>query len=250
MIIIKSDYEIEKMRKAGKIVALAHEAIANNIKVGMSTLELDKIAEDVILSHGAKAAFKGYGGFPGNICVSINEEVVHGIPSDNRIIKDGDIVSVDIGSYIDGYYGDAARTFAVGNVSDKAKELIEVTRESFFEGLKFCKVGNKLSDVSHAIQTYNESYGFSVVRNYVGHGIGTSLHEDPQIPNYGKPNRGPKLQKGMVLAIEPMINIGSYETKTLRDNWTVVTKDKSLSAHYENTIVITDDEPEILTLID
>lgn len=250
MIIIKSDYEIEKMRKAGKIVALAHEAIAENIKVGMSTLELDKIAEEVILGHGAKAAFKGYGGFPGNICVSINEEVVHGIPSDNRIIQDGDIVSVDIGSYIDGYYGDAARTFAVGDVSEKAKKLIEVTQESFFEGLKFCKVGNKLSDVSHAIQKYNEEHGFSVVRNYVGHGIGTSLHEDPQIPNYGKPNRGPTLEKGMVLAIEPMINIGGYETKTLRDNWTVVTKDKSLSAHYENTIVITTGEPEILTLID
>jgi methionyl aminopeptidase len=249
MIVIKSDLEIEKLRKAGKIVAFAHEEIKKQIKPGMSTYDIDKIATDVVLSHGATLAFKGYAGFPGNNCISVNEEVVHGIPSKKRIVQDGDIVSVDIGSYIDGYFGDAARTYAVGKVSEEAKRLIEVTRESFFKGLEFAKVGYRLSDISHAIQSHCEKHGFSIVRDYVGHGIGRKLHEPPQIPNFGRSGRGPRLQKGMVLAIEPMVNMGSYEVKTLEDLWTVVTVDKSLSSHYENTIVITEGEPEILTTV-
>lgn len=249
MIVIKSKLEIEKLRVAGKIVAKAHEAIRNNIKPGMSTYEIDQIAADEILKHGAKLAFKGYGGFPGNNCISINEEVVHGIPSKKRIIEDGDIVSVDIGSYIDGYYGDAARTIVVGDASEKAKKLVKVTKESFFKGIEYAKVGYRLSDISHAIQEHCEKHGFSIVRDYVGHGIGKKLHEAPQIPNFGRPGRGPRLQKGMVLAIEPMVNMGGHEVKTLKDDWTVVTVDKSLSAHYENTIVITDGEPEILTAL-
>ncbi len=249
MIIIKSELEIEKLRKAGKIVGLAHEAIKNNIKAGMSTYEIDQIASQVILKHGAKLGFKGYGGFPGNNCVSVNDEVVHGIPSKHRIVKEGDIVSVDLGSYIDGFYGDAARTHAIGKVSDETQKLIDVTRESFFEGLKFAKVGYRLSDISHAIQEHCEKNGFSIVRDYVGHGVGRNLHEPPQIPNFGRPGRGPRLQKGMVLAIEPMVNMGSFEVKTLADKWTVVTIDGSYSAHYENTIAITDGEPEILTMV-
>ncbi|MDM8533337.1 type I methionyl aminopeptidase [Clostridiaceae bacterium HSG29] len=249
MIIIKSELEIEKLRKAGKIVALAHEAIKNNIKAGMSTYEIDQIASQMILKHGAKLGFKGYGGFPGNNCVSVNDEVVHGIPSKHRIVKEGDIVSVDLGSYIDGFYGDAARTHAIGKVSDETQKLIDVTRESFFEGLKFAKVGYRLSDISHAIQEHCEKNGFSIVRDYVGHGVGRNLHEPPQIPNFGRPGRGPRLQKGMVLAIEPMVNMGSFEVRTLADKWTVVTIDGSYSAHYENTIAITDGEPEILTMV-
>lgn len=249
MIEIKSKLEIEKLREAGKIVAYAHAAIKDAIKPGMSTFEIDKIAADVILEHGAELAFKGYGGFPGNNCVSVNEEVVHGIPSKSRIVKSGDIVSVDIGSYINGYYGDAARTYIVGDASDEIKDLVEVTKESFFKGLEYAKVGYRLSDISHAIQRHCEDHGFSIVRDYVGHGIGRKLHESPQIPNFGRPGRGPRLQKGMVLAIEPMVNMGGYEVQTLKDGWTVVTRDKSLSAHYENTIVITDGEPEILTKI-
>ena len=249
MIIIKSELEIEKLRKAGKIVALAHEAIKNNIKAGMSTYEIDQIASQEILKHDAKLGFKGYGGFPGNNCVSVNDEVVHGIPSKHRIVKEGDIVSVDLGSYIDGFYGDAARTHAIGKVSDETQKLIDVTRESFFEGLKFAKVGYRLSDISHAIQEHCEKNGFSIVRDYVGHGVGRNLHEPPQIPNFGRPGRGPRLQKGMVLAIEPMVNMGSFEVKTLADKWTVVTIDGSYSAHYENTIAITDGEPEILTMV-
>ena len=249
MIVIKSELEIEKLRKAGKIVAYAHEEIKKQMKPGMSTYDIDKIATDVVLSHGATLSFKGYAGFPGNNCVSVNEEVVHGIPTKKRIVQNGDIVSVDIGSYIDGYFGDAARTYAVGEVSEEANQLIKVTRESFFKGLEFAKVGYRLSDISHAIQSHCEKYGFSIVRDYVGHGIGRKLHEPPQIPNFGRSGRGPRLQKGMVLAIEPMVNMGGYEVKTLEDLWTVVTVDKSLSSHYENTIVITEGEPEILTTV-
>ena len=249
MIIIKSELEIEKLRKAGKIVAYAHEEIRKNIKPGMSTYEIDQIAVKEILKHGAQLGFKGYGGFPGNNCVSVNEEVVHGIPSKNRIVKSGDIVSVDLGSYIDGFYGDAARTHAIGEVSEEVQKLIDVTRESFFEGIKFAKVGYRLSDISNAIQVHCEKNGFSIVRDYVGHGVGRNLHEPPQIPNFGRPGRGPRLQKGMVLAIEPMVNMGSFKVRTLNDHWTVVTVDNSYSAHYENTIVITDGEPEILTTL-
>jgi methionyl aminopeptidase len=248
MIIVKSRREIELMKEAGKITALAHEIVAEHIKPGITTLELDRIAEELIRKHNAIPSFKGYGGFPGTICASINEEVVHGIPS-NRVLNEGDIISIDIGAYIKGYHGDAARTHGVGNISDGAQKLIDVTRSSFYEGLKYCVEGYRLSDVSHAIQTFVEDNGFSIVRNYVGHGIGQDLHEDPQIPNYGPPNKGPKLKRGMVLAIEPMVNYGDYEVMTLQDRWTVVTIDNSLSAHYENTLAITEGEPELLTIV-
>lgn len=248
MIILKSKSEIEYLREAGRIVAYAHKILRENIKPGITTLELDKLAEDAIRECGAMPAFKGYGGFPGTICASINEEVVHGIPSE-RVLNEGDIISVDIGANKDGYFGDSAKTFAVGNVSDEAIKLIDVTKQSFYEGLKFCRVGYRLSDVSHAIQTYAEDHGFSVVRDYVGHGVGTQLHEDPQIPNYGPPGKGPRLTPGMVLAIEPMINAGGYQVKVLDDDWTVVTTDTSLSAHYEHTIAITDEDPIILTAL-
>ncbi len=246
MIIIKSKREIEKMREAGKLVAETHSFLENMIKPGITTKQLDEAAEEFIIKNGAKPAFKGYGGFPGTICASINNEVVHGIPGLKKL-KDGDIISIDTGVIIDGYYGDAARTHAVGKVSDDIKKLINVTRESFFKGIKFAKEGYRLSDISHAIQTYVESNDFSVVRDYVGHGIGQNLHEDPQIPHFGPPGKGPRLRKGMVLAIEPMVNVGTFRVRVLEDEWTVVTADNRLSAHYEDTIVITDSEPEILT---
>ncbi len=248
MIIIKSQRELELMRKAGKITALALEEIAKHIKPGITTLELNKIAEEFILSHNAIPTFKGYQGFPAAICTSVNEEVVHGIPG-LKTLKDGDIISVDVGAEFEGYNGDAARTFPVGNVKSDAMHLIEVTKQSFFEGIVYAKPGYRLSDISNAVQRYVESYNFSVVRDYVGHGIGQKMHEDPQIPNFGPPGKGPRLRRGMTLAIEPMVNMGGYEVYTLENNWTVVTKDGSLSAHYENTIAITDGEPEILTMI-
>jgi len=246
MIILKSQSEIEKMRKAGNIVGKTHDELKKHIKSGITTKELDEIAEDTIRSLGGIPAFKGYGGFPASICTSINEEVVHGIPGLKKL-KDGDIISIDIGAIYDGYYGDAANTYPVGETSDEARRLIEVTRDSFYEGLKFCKEGFRLSDISHAVQKYVEDNGFSVVRDYVGHGIGSNMHEDPQIPNFGPPGKGPRLRSGMALAIEPMVNIGTYKVKTLPDNWTVVTVDGKLSAHYEHTIIITKDEPSILT---
>lgn len=248
MIIIKSQRELELMRKAGKITALALEEIEKHIKPGITTLELNKIAEEFILSQNATPTFKGYQGFPAAICTSVNEEVVHGIPG-LKILKDGDIISVDVGAEFEGYNGDAARTFPVGNVKSDAMHLIEVTKQSFFEGIAYAKPGYRLSDISNAVQRYVESHNFSVVRDYVGHGIGQKMHEDPQIPNFGPPGKGPRLRRGMTLAIEPMVNMGGYEVYTLENNWTVVTKDGSLSAHYENTIAITDGEPEILTMI-
>ena len=248
MIVLKSPREIELMRRAGEITALALEEIEKHVKPGITTIELDKIAEELILSHDATPAFKGYRGFPASICASINEEVVHGIPGLRRL-QDGDIISIDIGAVFQGYYGDAARTFPVGQVSEDALRLIDVTRQSFFEGIAFAKQGYRLSDISHAIQTYVERHNYSVVRDYVGHGIGQNMHEDPQIPNYGPPGKGPRLKAGMTLAIEPMVNMGGFEVYTLKNKWTVVTSDGSLSAHYENTIVITDGEPEILTMI-
>lgn len=246
MIVIKSDNEIEIMAKAGKIVGQTHEVLKKHIKPGITTKELDQIAEDTIRSLGAEPAFLGYGGFTGSICASINEEVVHGIPGLKQL-KDGDIISIDIGAIYKGYYGDAAQTHPVGNVDEDALRLIEVTKNSFYEGLKFCREGYRLSDISHAIQSYVEDNNCSVVRDLVGHGIGTQLHEDPQVPNFGPPNKGPRLKKGMVLAIEPMVNEGTHLVKTLMDNWTVVTMDSKRSAHYEHTVVITDDEPLILT---
>ncbi|MCG8483954.1 MAG: type I methionyl aminopeptidase [Clostridia bacterium] len=249
MIVIKNENEIKLMREAGRVVALVLEEIENSLKPGITTEELDIIAEDLIRKHNMIPAFKGYNGFPASICVSINEEVVHGIPSSDRKINEGDIVSIDVGTIYKGYHGDAARTFAVGDISDEAKNLIEVTKNSFYEGLKYCKIGYRLSDVSHAIQTYVESKGCSVVKDFVGHGIGKKMHEDPQIPNFGRPGRGPRLTAGMVFAIEPMVNLGTDEVQVLLDNWTVVTKDQKLSAHYEHTVALTDGEPVILTTV-
>jgi methionyl aminopeptidase len=248
MIIIKSEEEIELMRISGKVTAFILKELESFIKPGISTADIDKFVESTITSNGMIPTFKGYGGFPASACVSINEEVVHGIPDKKRILKEGDIVSVDVGSTYKGYVSDAARTYPVGTVSDTAKKLMDTTRESFFAGLEYCKVGNRLSDISHAIQVRAESDGFSVIRDFVGHGVGQNMHEDPQIPNYGKPGRGPRLAKGMVFAIEPMICEGTYDVETLSNDWTVVTLDGKLSAHYENTVVITDGEPQLLTL--
>lgn len=245
---IRSKQEIDKLRKAGELVEKTHELLRKHIREGVTTLELDKIAEDFIREHGAKPSFKGYHGYPGSICASVNDEVVHGIPDKAMSLKDGDIISIDIGAYLDGYHGDAARTHVVGQGSEEAIRLIQVTEQSFFEGIKFAKPGNHLHQISGAIQKYVEKNGFSVVRDLVGHGIGTDLHEDPQVPNFKPMGRGPKLQAGMVLAIEPMVNIGRYEVVILDDDWTVVTEDGSLSAHYENTIVITEDGCDILTM--
>lgn len=245
---IKSAREIESMRVAGKIVAETLEKLKEVIEPGITTRELNRIAEEYIRSNNGIPAFLGYNGYPASICTSVNEEVVHGIPS-QRVLRDGDIVSIDIGAFYEGYCGDAARTFEVGNVSKKAKRLIKITEESFFAGIVMAVEGKRLQDISHAIQTYVESNGYSVVRALVGHGIGKNMHEEPQVPNYGAPGRGPRLTAGMTLAIEPMVNEGRFHVKTLSDGWTVVTSDGSLSAHYENTIVITANEPEILTMV-
>jgi methionyl aminopeptidase len=247
MIIIKKNIEIEYMRRAGKVVSNTLAKLQEVVKPGITTAELDRLAEDMILKQGAKPSFKGYQGFPASICASVNNEVIHGIP-DERILNEGDIVSIDCGAYLDGYHGDAARTIPVGRVSEEAHRLIKITQESFFEGIRKALVGNRLTDISHAIQVLVENEGFSVVRSYVGHGIGKDMHEDPEVPNYGNPGRGPKLSAGMMLAIEPMVNTGSYHVKTLENGWTVVTVDGGLSAHYENTVAILDNGPEILTL--
>ncbi len=247
MIYIKSQREIALMREAGRIVALAHEAIEQAIAPGVTTKQLDAIAEKVIKQHGARAAFKGYNGFPANICASLNEQVVHGFPN-NIPLKEGDIISIDIGSELNGYYGDAARTHAVGKVDPAAKALMEVTEQCFYKALEKCYVGNRLSDIGHAVQTHAESFGYGVVRDLTGHGVGRALHEDPEVRNYGAPGKGPRLQAGMVIAIEPMINQGTYKVFTLDDGWTVVTADGSLSSHYEHTIAITDDGPVLLTI--
>lgn len=248
MIIIKSDREIDYMKKAGKIVGETLALLQESIKPGITTGELDRIAEEYIKRNNSTPSFKGYYGFPASICTSINEEVVHGIPG-KTVLKEGDIISIDCGANYNGYHGDAARTFAVGQISEEAENLINVTRESFFKGVEKAIVGNRLTDISSTIQEYAEARGYSVVRDYVGHGIGTKMHEDPEVPNYGRPGRGPKLMNGMVLAIEPMINIGSYQVETQSNDWTVVTKDGTLSAHYENTVAILSNGPEILTLI-
>ncbi len=247
MITIKSSGQIEKMREAGRITKGAIDVVEKLIKPGVSTAVLDAEAKKYILSQGAKPSFLRYNGFPASICASVNDEVVHGIPSKRTILREGDIISIDMGAVKDGYHGDAARTFAVGKISDEAQRLIDVTRQSFFEGVKYIKHGAKLGDVSYAIQSYVEENGYSVVRDLVGHGIGQSLHEDPQVPNFGKAGRGVKLAAGMTLAIEPMVNEGKYDVCVLDDDWTVVTEDGSLSAHYENTILITKDGYEILT---
>lgn len=246
MIICKSEQELNYMREAGKIVAGALAAVAKAVDVGVTTGELDRIAEEYILSRGARPAFKGLYGFPATICASVNEQVVHGIPG-LRKLKNGDIISIDVGAEINGYFGDCAVTLPVGEVDPETQRLIQVTEQALYEGIKKAVEGNRLSDISHAIQTYVESHGFSVVRDYVGHGIGRSMHEEPQVPNFGRPGRGPRLKVGMTLAIEPMVNMGTYQVRTLPDNWTVVTKDNSKSAHFEHTIGITQNGPEIFT---
>lgn len=248
MIYIKSDAEIAVMEKAGRIVAETLAKIEEVVKPGITTKELDRIAEEYIVSCGARPSFKGHYGYPATICSSINEEVVHGIPGE-KILQEGDIVSIDCGACYEGFHGDAARTFPVGKISDEAKKLIEVTRDSFFEGLKYAVVGNRIGDISYAVQTYAESNGFSVVRDYVGHGVGRKMWEEPPVPNFGKPGKGLKLVKGLVIAVEPMINEGTYAVKELSDGWTVVTHDGKISAHYENTIAILENGPKILTMI-
>ena len=245
---IKSPREIELMREAGRILAITHNELEKALKPGMSTLDIDRLGEEIIRSYGCTPSFKNYNGYPASICVSVNDEVVHGIPRDDRILQEGDIVSLDAGLIYKGYHSDAARTHAVGKISPEAQKLMDVTKQSFFEGIKMAKAGNHLHQISAAINDYVDQFGYGVVRDLVGHGIGEHLHEDPQIPNFPQKRRGVKLLPGMTLAIEPMINMGRADVCWLDDEWTVVTMDGSLSAHYENTILITDGEPEILTL--
>jgi methionyl aminopeptidase len=249
MIICKSETELKLMRKAGRIVAETHRLLAKSIQPGITTKELDKIAEDYIQAQGAVPSFKGYNGFPGSICASVNDELVHGIPG-QRKLNEGDIISIDIGAQYQGYHGDSAWTYPVGNISETAQKLLDVTERSLYAGLEIAKPDVRLYTISHAIQKCIEDEGFSVVREYVGHGIGSSLHEEPQIPNYGLPERGPRLRQGMVLAIEPMVNVGERFVKTLEDNWTVVTVDGSICSHFEHTIAITADGFEILTKLE
>jgi methionyl aminopeptidase len=244
---LKSAREIGLMRAGGHILADVVNRLRENVKPGLSTLEIDEDVEAFIRSRGALPAFKGYRGFPATVCISINEEVVHGIPSAHRRIKEGDIVGLDLGCIVEGYYADCAFTLAIGDVPPKVQQLLDVTRESLDVAIAECRAGRRLSDVSHAVQAHVEGHGFSVVRAFVGHGIGRALHEDPQIPNFGDPGRGPQLRSGMVLAIEPMVTMGSWEVKVLDDGWTAVTRDGSLAAHFEHTIAVTDDGPEVLT---
>ena len=247
MIAIKNGQELQNMRQACKITAAARALAGEMVRPGVTTKQIDKAVHDFIVSQGAKPSFLGYGGFPGSSCISVNSMVIHGIPG-GYTLQEGDIVSVDVGAYYKGFHGDCAATYPCGTISAEAQKLIDVTKQSFFEGIRFAKKGNRVSDISHAIQTYVESNGFSVVRSFVGHGVGAQLHEEPEVPNYGAPGRGPRLIPGMTLAIEPMVNEGTHEVKILKDKWTTVTADGKLSAHYENTVLITDGEPEILTV--
>ena len=246
MITCKSERELTYMREAGRVVAQTHAELAKAAKVGVTTQELDRLAEEFIIKSGAKPAFKGLYGFPSTICASVNEEVVHGFPS-LRKLENGDIISIDIGTEINGYFGDSAVTLPVGDVSREALDLLKVTEECLYKGIDQARDGNRLSDISNAVQTWAEKHDYGVVRDFVGHGIGSKPHEDPQVPNFGRSGRGPRLKAGMTLAIEPMINLGTHEVQTLSNNWTVVTLDRKLSAHFEHTIAITDDKPEILT---
>ena len=247
MIVLKTSRELKLMREAGRISAKALRLVGEAVKPGVSTAYLDKLAYDYIISQGARPNFLNYGGFPATACISVNNQVIHGIPSKHTILKEGDIVSVDLGAAIDGYNGDNAATFACGKVTDEAQRLMDVTRESLYEGIKMATVGNRIGDIGSAVQQYVEARGYSVVRKFVGHGVGASLHEDPEVPNYGKPGRGVRLQRGMTLAIEPMVNAGGYDVQQLSDGWTVITADGSLSAHFEHSIAITDDGQIILT---
>ena len=246
MITLKSPNEIELMRRAGKITAAARALAGEMVKPGVTTREIDRAVEQFIRKNGAVPSFLNYHGYPGSACISVNDEVIHGIPG-NRVLKDGDIVSVDVGAYIGGFHGDCAATFACGEISQEAQRLIDVTRESFFRGIACAREGKRLFDISAAVQEYVEANGFTVVREFVGHGIGRQLHESPEVPNYGTAGRGPRLLRGMTLAIEPMVNAGAASIRQLNDGWTVKTLDGKLSAHYENTVLITDGEPEILT---
>ena len=248
MVTIKSEREIELMREAGRILAKIHEELGKTLAPGMSTKEIDRMCEDMIRSHGCVPSFLNYQGFPASVCISINDEVVHGIPDKHRYLEEGDIVSLDTGVIWKGYQSDAARTHMIGEVSGEARKLVEVTQQSFFEGIKYAKAGNHLNDISKAIQEYAESFGFGVVRDLVGHGIGTEMHEAPEIPNFAQRRKSIRLAAGMTLAIEPMITAGRYDVVWEDDGWTVVTEDGSLASHYENTILITDGEPEILSL--
>ena len=248
MVTIKSEREIELMREAGRILAKVHEELGRTLVPGMSTKEIDRMCEDMIRSHGCVPSFLNYQGFPASVCISINDEVVHGIPDKHRYLEEGDIVSLDTGVIWKGYQSDAARSHMIGEVSGEARKLVEVTQQSFFEGIKYAKAGNHLNDISKAIQEYAESFGFGVVRDLVGHGIGTEMHEAPEIPNFAQRRKGIRLAAGMTLAIEPMITAGRYDVVWEDDGWTVVTEDGSLASHYENTILITDGEPEILSL--
>ena len=250
MIIIKNHKEIDLMRRAGRITAEALLVARDIIRPGISTKEVDDKIRQYIERCGATPSFLGYNGFPGSACISINNQVIHGIPSKDVIIKDGDIVKVDVGARYRGYNGDSARTYAVGKVSDEALRLIRVTEESFYEALKVMKAGNRIGDIGHAVESFVISNGFSVVKAFVGHGLGKDLHEEPEIPNYGKPGRGPRLYSGMTIAVEPMVNAGDFDVDILKDGWTVVTSDGSLSAHYENSVLITDSDPEILTCVE
>jgi len=247
VILLKSPRELALMRKAGYVLAEVTERLTAWVGPGLSTQEIDEEVEDFIRARGAAPAFKGYRGFPATICVSINDEVVHGIPSPRRRLKEGDIVGLDLGCIVEGYYADCALTLAVGEVAPRVRELLDVTRDSLGRAVAACWPGRRLSDISHAVQEHVEAHGFAVVRQFVGHGIGRDLHEDPQVPNFGEPGRGPQLKPGMVLAIEPMVTMGSWEVRVLEDRWTAVTVDGSLAAHFEHTVAVTEDGPEILT---
>ena len=247
MIAIKNEHELIAMRQACRITAAARALAGDMVRPGVTTKQIDKAVHDFIVSQGAKPSFLGYGGFPASSCISVNSTVIHGIPG-NYVLQDGDIVSIDVGAYYKGFHGDCAATFACGTISAEAQKLIDVTKQSFYEGLRFATQGHRVSDISHAIQTYVESNGFSVVRSFVGHGVGAQLHEEPEVPNFGAAGRGPRLLRGMTLAVEPMVNMGTYDVRVLKDRWTTVTADGKLSAHYENTVLITDGEPEILTV--
>ncbi len=247
MITIKNEHELESMRQACKITAAARALAGEMVRPGVKTKEIDQAVYDYIVAQGAKPSFLNYNGFPASVCISVNSTVIHGFPGEYAL-QEGDIVSIDVGAFYKGFHGDCAATFACGAISTEAQRLIDVTKQSFFEGMKFATSGNRVQDISHAIQTYVESNGFSVVRSFVGHGVGRHLHEDPEVPNFGRPGRGARLVRGMTIAVEPMVNVGTAEVRILKDGWTVKTADGKLSAHYENTVLITDGEPEILTV--
>ena len=248
LISIKSPHEIQLMRRAGRVTAQARALAGSMVRPGVSTLEIDHAVRKFIESQGGTPSFLNYAGYPGSACISVNDVVIHGIPSRHTVLREGDIVSVDVGACIDGFHGDCAATYACGQISDEARRLIEVTQQSFWEGIQFARVGYRVSDISHAVQAYVEPFGYSLVRDYVGHGVGAKLHEPPEVPNFGPAGHGPRLMAGMTLAVEPMVNQGTWEIQVMKDGWTVKTADGKLAAHYENSILITDGDPEVLTV--